>query len=318
MAAASPWRMALFHCSNGRKTVSPAAADWACWAKQAGNRVRRHNQPSQRADCRPDRVNPHIHLLGSTGSDSLPRGFAGLSGTNLLPPIGTLSRSIPCRPRVFPVPGFCGILVYRAIAPIPASFARSETGDLKADLTEAETATHPAATVDADTAPCSLFPLPLLVILATACAVVVPFFFFGIPSGHDFEFHMNSWMEVLEPVEARSPLSPLGGAGPLRIRRTPLRILSPGLMDPRRGAGRGFALAGGAGGLSMAGALALGLLHVSAGAALARPQRRDFCRGTLCRESLLPGDRVLAKRLRRAAGWGFAAPALAPRAALGG
>jgi len=35
------------------------------------------------------------------------------------------------------------------------------------------------------------------VILATACAVVVPFLVFGIPSGHDFEFHMNSWMEVL-------------------------------------------------------------------------------------------------------------------------
>ena len=33
--------------------------------------------------------------------------------------------------------------------------------------------------------------------MATAFALFLPSFFFGIPSGHDFEFHMNSWMEVL-------------------------------------------------------------------------------------------------------------------------
>jgi hypothetical protein len=39
---------------------------------------------------------------------------------------------------------------------------------------------------------------PLLLSAAAAFAVVVPFFSLGIPSGHDFEFHMNSWMEVLD------------------------------------------------------------------------------------------------------------------------
>ena len=42
-----------------------------------------------------------------------------------------------------------------------------------------------------------IFPLPLLIVMATAFLVISPFFFLGNPSGHDFEFHVNSWMEVL-------------------------------------------------------------------------------------------------------------------------
>jgi 6-pyruvoyl-tetrahydropterin synthase related domain len=38
---------------------------------------------------------------------------------------------------------------------------------------------------------------PLLVISAAAFAAEVPFFFFGTPSGHDVEFHLYSWLEVL-------------------------------------------------------------------------------------------------------------------------
>jgi hypothetical protein len=34
-------------------------------------------------------------------------------------------------------------------------------------------------------------------IAGAAFAAIVPFFFFGIPSGHDFEIHLSSWMEVV-------------------------------------------------------------------------------------------------------------------------
>jgi hypothetical protein len=49
----------------------------------------------------------------------------------------------------------------------------------------------------ADTGKSSLVWGPLLAIAAAAFAIEIPFFFLGSPSGHDFEFHLYTWLEVL-------------------------------------------------------------------------------------------------------------------------
>jgi hypothetical protein len=53
------------------------------------------------------------------------------------------------------------------------------------------------ALTGADALPRKLRWTPLLSIAAAVSAVEIPFFFFGTPSGHDVEFHLYSWLEVL-------------------------------------------------------------------------------------------------------------------------
>jgi hypothetical protein len=43
----------------------------------------------------------------------------------------------------------------------------------------------------------SLAWIPFISIAAAAFAVEIPFFFLGMPSGHDFEFHLYGWLDVL-------------------------------------------------------------------------------------------------------------------------
>jgi hypothetical protein len=44
---------------------------------------------------------------------------------------------------------------------------------------------------------CSVWWKPALAISSAVFAAEMPFFFFGTPSGHDVEFHLYSWLEVL-------------------------------------------------------------------------------------------------------------------------
>jgi hypothetical protein len=60
---------------------------------------------------------------------------------------------------------------------------------------QAESSPAPAGTPDATG--CRLTCAPLAAIAAAAFAVEIPFFFRGTPSGHDVEFHLYSWLEVL-------------------------------------------------------------------------------------------------------------------------
>src|SRR5438270_1475166 len=63
-------------------------------------------------------------------------------------------------------------------------------------LGNTSTASHQVRDPDR-TSPPGLLWTPLLAIGAAAFVVEIPFFFLGTPSGHDVEFHLYSWLDVL-------------------------------------------------------------------------------------------------------------------------
>jgi len=86
------------------------------------------------------------------------------------------------------VPAQSGVHVRNLAGPKLAATAKSDW---------AERSPGGALGIRRDAPRSSLAWIPLFSIAAAAFAVEIPFFFLGIPSGHDVEFHLYSWLEVL-------------------------------------------------------------------------------------------------------------------------
>ncbi len=111
--------------------------------------------------------------------------------------------------------------------------------------------------------------MPVGCIAALALCVVLPFLWLGIPSGHDFEFHMNSWLEAVGHWKQGHSLSAVVGSGALRIRRGAIYLLPAVLVDFGWTAWANPSLETGSSRLHLDGAHAGGMFDVCAGKTVA-------------------------------------------------
>ena len=159
-------------------------------------------------------------------------------------------------------------------------------------------------------------PISRALLLAGVCLLAIaPFFWWGNPSGHDFEFHMFSWMEVLGQwkhgiVYPRWAALGYWGYGEARF-----------LFYPPASWTLGAALGAALPWKMVPGAYCWIVLTL-AGASMYRLARewlprpgRAVCGRVLRAESLPLVDRLLAKRLRRTASLGPSAAGTALSAA---
>src|SRR5258707_1118565 len=155
-------------------------------------------------------------------------------------------------------------------------------------------------------------PIVRLLVIGGVCFLAItPFFWWGSPSGHDFEFHMFSWMEVVRQWKdgiayPRWAALAHWGYGEARF------LLSSRFLDAGCRPRRHSALEDGAWRILLDCAHACRSIHVPARPRVVPRPGRPVCGRVLCVESLPLADHLLAERIRPVAGPPRASPSSGP------